>query len=366
MFNKARSQFEAWAATDFSNVQAEPHIHSSNYLANRQSEKAVENPQQIYSRDFVSETAEQLKKGIPLHRTFTSVLGRIELTGKGEEQLGAIMLEFNQAPDALLLQNMGAKTLRFISCVGRIVLRNLFVRSLMLAQCVDVQLDNCWIEQLDILNGGIGSLQVSGGGIYRIFCRAPGTNPFGGSVHFDRSVYFPRSIEGAPERVQAYRNMRAHMLELENTLMVNRFHTLEQATERRLDRRYTFQRFVSWLYEMLSDYGASALRPLLWFLALLCLTTAILYLSDGVETVSADEFRGWQTALIGHSRSAAIHRAVALTMQSTLNPFGIFGPKGLVVARCSALEPWLLFHGLATTVLAALFILAIRRRFKMQ
>jgi hypothetical protein len=208
-------------------------------------------------------------------------------------------------------------------------------------------------------------LKTTGGCIVEIVVGAPGNNPFRGMVHFDRAVYFPRTIVGGSDRVQSYRNMRAHMLELENTPMVNRFHTLEQASERRLDR-WGFQRFVSWLYEMLSDYGSSVLRPLLWFVLLLVLTTAIVYLTSGAETVDAQTFKGWQEALIGTGQHARIHRAIILTLQSTLNPLGIFGAKVLLVARTSWLAAWLSFHGLATAILVALFILAIRRRFKMQ
>jgi hypothetical protein len=47
-----------------------------------------------------------------------------------------------------------------------------------------------------------------------------------------------------------------------------------------------------------------------------------------------------------------------------LNPLGIFGTKGAVVANSGWLAIWLFVHGLLSALFIALFIFAVRRRFK--
>jgi hypothetical protein len=53
-----------------------------------------------------------------------------------------------------------------------------------------------------------------------------------------------------------------------------------------------------------------------------------------------------------------------LAVQATLNPLGIFGTKGAVVASSGWLAFWLFLHGIFSTLFIALLILAVRRRFK--
>ena len=350
MLNRTRSRFEAWLKTDAGPAPAQE--RESQYR-----QGLGEKP------DFVDDTQRTIEAGIAVSRTFDFPgRTRLELRGDGRDRLHVGDLHF-MAQAGIKLENMRVNHIFFVSAAG-VVLRNVFVRTIDAVNAHDFLFENCWIGELQVRGEGIVDLQARGGGIYAIKSDNPDAHRFRGSIHFERSVYFPRTIKDAPGRVQSYRDMRANMLTLQNTPMVNLFHTLEQATERRLDR-LGFQRFVSWLYERLSDYGASTLRPLGWFIVLLVVTTALAY-ADGVEPVAVQDFRGWQTVLAGAGRWATLNRAFTLMVQSTLNPLSIFGGRGLLVPHTSLLAAWLLFHGVATAILVALFILAIRRRFKMQ
>jgi hypothetical protein len=152
------------------------------------------------------------------------------------------------------------------------------------------------------------------------------------------------------------------MLRLENGPMFSRFHTLEQSVERKQDG-FGFNRTVSWLYWAASDYGSNALRPVLWFIGLLAFTTIVFCVTDGVD-YDGNALVGWQQNFVGDDSHSKLSRAIALSFQSALNPLGIFG-KGALTAKFEALALWQFIHGIFSAVFAALFIFAIRRRFKM-
>jgi hypothetical protein len=151
------------------------------------------------------------------------------------------------------------------------------------------------------------------------------------------------------------------MLKLENNPMVARFHSLEQ----RLERQYAgrFDNLISRFYGILSNFGSSTIRPVLWFLGLFAITFLVA-LWRGATGAPSSELIGWQTGLVGNSLGACLRRAFTLTAQSTLNPLGIFGTKGAVVAQDGWLALWLTLHGLFSAILVTLFVFAVRRRFK--
>jgi hypothetical protein len=240
-------------------------------------------------------------------------------------------------------------------------LRNCRIRTHILFNFRRVRLTNCWIGSL-VLEAEVGDFGMFGGAVLGITCSAAhGRNPFVGSVNFT-GVHFPRAPSERVFDAQPYRNMRAHMQRLENAPMVSLFHTLEQAVERRMETNL-FNRFVSHAYELLSDYGSSIPRPASWFLGLLLLTSA---LASGLDWAVANPTHyAWQEGLARTSHWRAVERGLLLTLQGTLNPFGIFGSVSAVLPRNGFVVAWMFFHGLFSATLAALFILALRRRFKM-
>jgi hypothetical protein len=150
-------------------------------------------------------------------------------------------------------------------------------------------LNNCFIGDLILQGNCVRNFYVAGGAIFNIQCPPPRSeNPFNGSVHFDKKVYLLRRSGRLLRGAQPYRNMRAHMAALENAPMVSRFHQLEQSVDR--ENLGGIDRFLSFGYKLLSNYGSSSGKPLVWILSLL-LVTFFLALFDGGSVPG--EITGW-------------------------------------------------------------------------
>jgi hypothetical protein len=231
-----------------------------------------------------------------------------------------------------------------------------------------LRLDQSNLGTLQLVPGSLSHFEMRGGSLLNVTCPPPnGGNPFTGTVSFTNDVFFPRrrNIYILPGP-QPYRNMRYHLRSLENAQMANLIHSAELAVEREDDSR--MNRILSHLYEWMSDFGSSALRPLVWQGVLFVLSFSLILCSDGAVHTSQDpksELLGWQQALIDPRWGACV-RAAYLALQPLVNPIGIFGPRSLLVPRFLWLTVWLSVAGILGIVLLALFIFAIRRRFKIQ
>ncbi len=244
--------------------------------------------------------------------------------------------------------------------------------------------ENCEIANLNmhhdsrvsLKNTSVGNLIITkahqihmqGGCVLNIQIPAPGNEtPLTGSVSFS-NTFFPRKrgqylLSGS----QPYRNMRHHLRTIENGHMADLFHSAELAVERQDD---TFiNRLLSHAYELFSDFGSSALRPLLWWLLLFVLTVAIIFHADGaVQAFASDDYyQGWRSSLLdSNTWYADLLRSGYLAFRSMINPLGLFGVRELLAPVTGWLVIYLSFAGLLSVVLITLFVLAVRRRFKMQ
>jgi hypothetical protein len=192
-------------------------------------------------------------------------------------------------------------------------------------------------------------------------------NPFVGSVIF-RKNYFPRRrIHGYVPTAQSFRNLRHHLLALQNSQMANDIHSIEQAVERMNDDR-PLNRLFSWLYEGTSDFGSSTSRPLLLLLLLWSFGIAFLYYTHGAA-IPADAdpkiYFGWRSALTDPTWGDYA-KAIALSSQQTINPFGLLRTHSTVLPANGWLSLWGVIHGVFSATFIALFILALRRRFRLQ
>jgi len=272
------------------------------------------------------------------------------------------VLTFAEMTKPLTLRGVRCKSLAFNGNAYLVRLENCRIGNLSLPAMGNYELKDTWVGDFVISWKSIRSLKVEGGGIANINCPIPeGENPFIGSVQFSK-VAFARKPSRRLTGPQPYRNMRAHMLRLQNAPMAGLFHSLEQAVERHAEQN-PVNRGLSWFYQLLSDYGSSPARPLAWLLVLSILTFSVITIADGVA-VSTDQI-GWQAELCEPDWGARLKRSALLLGQGTLNPLGIFAAKGLVAAKNGWLAALLLVHGFCGAILVALFILAVRRRFKM-
>ena len=225
-----------------------------------------------------------------------------------------------------------------------------------------VCLKNCKIGTLEITKAH--QIHMEGGCVLNIQVAAPGNNnPLTGSVNF-ANTFFPRNkFEYLLASAQPYRNMRHHLRAIENGHMANLFHSAELAVERADDP--IFNKLLSYLYEKLSDFGSSALRPLMYWFGLLIATTIVIYVFDGAIPAFDDKtvYIGWRHGLI---EGCEFTKASYLSFRSMINPLGLFGTRELIIPANGKLMMLLSLVGLTSVMLITLFILAVRRRFKMQ
>lgn len=275
---------------------------------------------------------------------------------------------------------------------GTYKLENLYINHLHLNpgdyKPMNIQLSNCKIKHLECVGSHpkislnieksdtqkltvssniIQRLEIHGGSILDIDCPTPESeNPFVGDVLFN-NVFFPRTTLLFPIKgPQAYRNLRHHLMANHNELAANSIHSAELALERETDS--WMNKKISFFYELFSDFGSSALQPLMWWLGMFTLSVVIITLSGGAElALEPKMYKGWQKeALLASGIEGEVYKAISLTGQQILNPLGLLGAKGLTVAKYTWVLYWSFFYSLVSVLLITLLIFAIRRRFKLQ
>lgn len=288
--------------------------------------------------------------------------------GDGQKLESYVRLLFINTPIDLTLTNLSVKRIDIhTSC--KLYVENCSIGVLsILGVSAEVSSERTHVGNLELQPNALKHYEMRHGSLLNVTCPpSGGGNPFTGTVSF-KDVFFPRErgifILKGP---QPYRNMRHHLRSLENAQMANLIHSAELAVERE-DDSWT-NRVLSYVYEWASDFGSSALRPLLWQLLLISLSMLLILYSDGaVPALSeqASSLSGWQTFLVEPTTSGDYTRAFYLAVQPLVNPIGIFGVKSLLVPKYPWLAVWLSLHGLLAVVLLALLVFAIRRRFKIQ
>jgi hypothetical protein len=286
----------------------------------------------------------------------------LSLEGKNFDVLACEQIRIYSPSDGVFLGNMAAKYAYIYRVSGKTHFRSMYIKRLEIHACNDVIIENCWIEELILNSRAVNSFSVISGGILNITCPSPHSeNPFAGSVLFTDKVHLPKKIDEYFIGPQPYRNMRAHMLKLENSPMVSLFHSLEQSIERQVDSSW-FNKRLSWIYGALSDYGASSARPFWIWAALNLLTFAMVSVCDGA--VVLDKGRGWLSSLDEKDIHGQLGRALVVTLQATFNPLNIFANRSPVIPSLEGVAAWLFVHSLISTLLLTLFFFAVRRRFK--
>jgi hypothetical protein len=228
-----------------------------------------------------------------------------------------------------------------------------------------LQITNSRIGQIIARPKSIENLSITGGTVLNIITPPPGAeNPFIGEVSFS-NVFFPRTSKYMRTNgPQLYRNLCYHLMDLHNEKNANIVHSAELAIERESDS--PFNKFISFVYETLSDFGNSTLRPVFCFMLFsLFAISFITYFDGSLPGQSQSNYIGWQKILLEDNLDGKIARAIVLTGQQILNPLGLLGHKGLTVARNGWILAISIIYSLLSLILITLFIFAVRRRFKL-
>jgi hypothetical protein len=226
------------------------------------------------------------------------------------------------------------------------------------------------IGEISFGSKSILEYEMTGGCLLNIKCPAPWQeNPITGSFSLDNTVFLPRKSKNKSEASfldgpQPYRNLRAHLMNLQNNQTANLVHSLELAVERETESGW-FNKLLSWLYEKFSDYGSSTLRPTACFFGILVFSWVLGFIDGGGSpALGLEEYTGWRSVLLQENLCGRTMRAIVLGSQSVVNPLGIFGSKNLLVPNHIWLASFSVILGLFSAIFIALFIFAIRRRFK--
>jgi uncharacterized protein YjbI with pentapeptide repeats len=168
----------------------------------------------------------------------------------------------------------------------------------------------------------------------------------------------------------AYRTLKNKMEGLRNRTQEGIFYALEQRSELKSGAGSWDKRFLSWCYDVLSDYGNSVLRPIV-ALFVLCTLFGLSYFGLALETdrpaVVSQLASNWQQVT---------EALTIFTLQQVVRPFAVwaitpidltspliallFQKYGLLVRLVATMQ------SLLSLVTIALALFAVRRRFKME
>ena len=229
---------------------------------------------------------------------------------------------------------------------------------------IEVHCKDTNIGHLEMREAVLNSLIMDGGCILNITCPPPGAkSPIIGDVSF-ANVFFPRNtkdflLSGA----QAYRSFRHHLMTLQNIQAANLIRSAELSVERETD--LGMNKLLGRLYEVFSDHGSSTWRPIAWLLSFFFISFfGIFFVSGAVQGIPDEAmYTGWRSMLI--EPGCNVWQALYLAFQPIINPLGIFSSKTFLVPKSGWIAALLMLQGLLSPVLIALFIFAVRRRFRL-
>ena len=171
---------------------------------------------------------------------------------------------------------------------------------------------------------------------------------------------------GADARA-AYAELRRKMEDRRDRVQQGTFHALEKRCERRTLPRFSFDRFISWLYDATSAYGISIVRSLVWLAGLTFFSAGVyaklFHVADPelVATLWCDDWAHF------------ISTVFSFSLQQVLHPFTIWAGKyepiapiigvalteyPLVLRLTAAMQSLLAFG------LIAVFLISIRWRYR--
>ena len=155
------------------------------------------------------------------------------------------------------------------------------------------------------------------------------------------------------DAARAYRTLKLAMESVRARDEEARFYAYEQQSLRNRKDTARSIKLFSWLYEKTANYGQSFLRPLAWlvgtFVAFLLVYFAAL---TGPTTTWAD-----------------FGAVLRFGLQQVFYPFAAFRLEGSLAKAVGGVPLWLAFvaagHSFLTITFLALFLLALRRRYKL-
>lgn len=232
---------------------------------------------------------------------------------------------------------------------------------------LSINVENCHIGKIHLVSESSNDFRVRNSFIHFVDCPPPDAeNPFRGTVAFvDVTMPTSKKKSDLYEGPQQFRNLRHHLETQQNYFEAAKMRAFELNAELELDSGLNW--FANWFQKVTSNYGLSPARPLLLAVAAYSMTVVFVFITNGAETGLADQsaYVGWRAALNEPGLPGELSRAFMLPFQSLLNPFGILGPRSLLVASTGWGQVITGIQGVTCDLLIAMSALAIRKRFKL-
>ncbi|MCJ7498312.1 MAG: hypothetical protein MUO78_09320 [candidate division Zixibacteria bacterium] len=150
---------------------------------------------------------------------------------------------------------------------------------------------------------------------------------------------------------QVYRRLRANYEENLNYAEAGDFHIGEMEMRRKGEKNI-FNKGIIWLYKLISNYGESYRRPLVW-IALLLLVFPLLYMLVGI--VPPTQINGSQSFEKLKDYWSSFTYSLSVFSLVRERPYHTINNLGHILT---------ILESIFSPVLIAFFLLALRRRFK--
>ena len=219
------------------------------------------------------------------------------------------------------------------------------------------------VKDTDTLGYHVQNLKWGGGYLGQFDLHQEKTSAFVGGVSFDGIMLPPTDVHHG---VQWLRDTREALNARSNFVAAGIFHASELKLTRPKGPAKFFSAYwwASWGYELGSAFGNSIGRSI-WCLVVILAALVVLAYGAGTEVTRPDDLRGWQQHLKGNDCSAQLLRASTYAVRS-INPLNFFASQPLVVVSDTF---WAVVGGVFSIMgvaTVALFLLSLRRRFKLE
>jgi len=169
------------------------------------------------------------------------------------------------------------------------------------------------------------------------------------------NVYMPcKSLEKFSNNEQSFRNMRNHLEKLNNHYAANEFQVMESLSEREHDS--AINNIFSRLYENTSRFGSSIYNPIILLIFIGIITFYYVLFFDNVTVVQGSGYT--------EKIDTIYKRSFFTSLNTIVTPWSIFQSNKIIIPDDIAAFLILGMFRIISTVLWALLILSIRKRFK--
>jgi len=267
----------------------------------------------------------------------------------------------NFGVDVIVLQNVGS--------IQEVIISDCHVAHLWCQEAPE----KSWPSNLSIVSSMIGKISLKSRSVANFLIESSEifalsvpfpheTSPLLGDSNFRYVKFSNRPFENSISTVQACRNLRYHLAIMQNHKCAAILHAEVLREERKRDE---FQfKLLSYLYQLFSNFGLSIWRPIGGIVALFLATTFMAYFLNGAVVNKSVDSSGWKSMLVSEdSRSA---RALLLSTQTMVNPLSVTSSRNLVDPENSIVLLFVFVQAFFTPVFLVFFLVAVRKRFKLQ